>query len=971
MSSQGAQVLFTVITSRSPLTKSYHLEDNGQIASSGKTILYDGEAETKSISSLAEFNTFLNTLTPHQAITLGIFDPRPGAKTQIVTQEYYDSQTDRDGLATRSKQFFRYHPGPGLILYDIDDHWIQEFAPDLLCADIPSLVINELNLPYALVRPSSSSRVKPNARSFHVYTIVENAIHTEEMLKTDFARLVLKHHGFAVLTHATNRKPATLIRSLIDDNVGGPERLVYEAPPIAAPPLVVKPLQSYVVGQHHFRKHTPLSPVESYEYTEYVKHLRSAIEPLRIKRSDSILVNYLDHRVNLLAGSSPTPELIHKIRQEATTDFTAADRGFAVGQLEIHTDKLGPVTVTDILKTDIYARLKGFAPTYHNQTCADPFEPSYGTSPGRIGRGRAKIYTGENPCIHSFAHGSTTIALRIRAKDLTALLQRGQEESVDLHTLLYELWRITHFEDTERVRVRAEVIDFFPDKKTRAIARDMVKLAEKNELPIVSETTIHHPELANLKNPESDGVADLLTDTGNFIYSFRTKAFTKWTEEGWKRGVTTQVVEEEVKQTLELVADLYPKKATNIRSAKYLQDTMFHMRSTAKKGDDIRFDSDPMLLQAPNCTIDLREHKIREKRRSEYLTMTMGCDPVPGPTPTYNQFMSNIAGDNIEFYTDLEYCLAIALASRLGKHLIHFVGPTNSGKSVVMWLLTTLFSEYTGIPTTEFFVQKNNPPAEERLIAPVMGKRLAVCNELPELPINVSLLKRITGEDRVATRVLYQESEGYVCKNLSVVMAGNSRPKLLTADNAFANRLVLIEFDRVFVEPNGRAPDPLLNEFPAIMDIRARLQAELPHIFHRLLSIAFDCAEESFHVPVPFKQTMADLDTHDPLMRWAREAVHIIPQNGSYISNFCTYAEIRNHLDAYLSLKGEKRRIGDHQLQDFLRDMGALPVAHGDTIITPDGTTHCAGPQGVLWLNGIATRLRKNIRLNNVFAAPG
>lgn len=970
MAGRQEQALFSVLTSPDKLCKTFHQDpQSGEVITVGQTQLTDGEIETHGVSSLAEFNDILNALTHNQAITLGVFDPTVGAKARILSKERYASLADKSGVITRTREHIRFHPCPALMFYDIDTKWLSYAPPHVQALEsIPDFLINFLDLRHVLIRGSSSSRIK-DSTSAHIFTFINNGIYSPHLLEAQFRKLFIEGYGWIALSGSTVKPPSLLTRSLIDLAVKDPERIIYVAPPIITPPLIPRSLISCIEGDYAEQICNETPNLRDSEYNRVRETLKTAMGPTRIARTAEIYTSHMNAEVLRQCGVDPSPELAEKIRNQVARAFNTPDN-LAVGPHQIFTDRHGAHAVSDIIITDFHAKVRGLEFLFHEQTCADPFEPEYGGGPGRPGRSKAKIFTDDNPLINSFAHGEHTIQLRIYPDDLIAAVTRFKDElsPPQLHDFLYKLWRVTLFKDYERSQTKNQIIDSFETKQVKSAVKDVIKSAEQNTLPELTEAFAQYEGLSQVQ-PEPTFIAEyyaqLHQDKIIFVYPSH---WGRWTSNGWSFTKGPASISVEITEILRNLADFYPKMAVKIRSEQFLRETLKFLELYALNGQTVEFDKDPSVVQCANCIIDHRSKTIRAKTKKDFLHLRTPYDPIPGPTPVYDRFIASIASEDPALIADIEYCIARIFFPGLRKHILCIIGPTNSGKSVLLWILSQALGEYAISMDPEFFVKMNYQKSEERFFANIDKKKLALCHELPSShPIDEVRLKRATGNDLVAKRELYKEQVS-MTPHASFVLAGNFHPKLQKVDKAFSERLILIELENTFIDPNGRMPDIRLREYPAISDINEKLKREMPHILYKFIQLAFSYQDEVFHVPYDFKMTMADIDTNDPLMGWAKQCVEIVEQKSNAVNHYARAEEIRDSLKTWCVMNNVRSIPSDQTLWRFLTDQGAHHFREGDSIQEDGKIITCGNPQGAVWLDGKMVKPRKNIRLINVFA---
>ena len=144
------------------------------------------------------------------------------------------------------------------------------------------------------------------------------------------------------------------------------------------------------------------------------------------------------------------------------------------------------------------------------------------------------------------------------------------------------------------------------------------------------------------------------------------------------------------------------------------------------------------------------------------------------------------------------YCLA---GQRKEQIIIFITGPGANGKSVLINTISKIFGEYAGIINAKALISSNmgSIPSD---IANLYGKRLVTLSEFPEdAPLNTTLLKSITGGDKLSARHLYQGWFEFY-PEFVVICAMNKIPDIKEDDIAFYRRLKIIELNEFFKKRN-------------------------------------------------------------------------------------------------------------------------------------------------------------------------
>ena len=237
----------TVLTHGSFIGKRFQIKDGALLKTSQPTF-YEGTAQSVDAPDVDALANLLTSLTPSDVLTLGrMKDGKTSAR--VVTGD----KVNGDVIA-RSLAHFEHSTGEGWLLLDHD----TKDMPDHVRARVEALgggvaairrIWPELAEADLMVRPSSSGGVyidggnPATATGFHMFVRVADVSQSTHILKTLLAR------GWeeGLSWHTVGKSGALLERSIVDAAVGGPERLVFTAPPElgdgvrrAAPEIVIQ-----------------------------------------------------------------------------------------------------------------------------------------------------------------------------------------------------------------------------------------------------------------------------------------------------------------------------------------------------------------------------------------------------------------------------------------------------------------------------------------------------------------------------------------------------------------------------------------------------------------------------------------------------------------------------------------------------------------------------------------------------------
>lgn len=159
-------------------------------------------------------SAWLQNVRADQCLCLG----SPAAVSgRICTADEYNGELDP---IPRTSGFFKFQTNESAwMLIDIDG--VDEHAVEILYTQLPSL--RECG---HIIKPSSNPN--PDTHSWHIYIPVIDGSDIPTFMKRLSKYLWLAGQGRVVISKSGNQ----LLRSIIDDSVGSPERIIYEAQPV-------------------------------------------------------------------------------------------------------------------------------------------------------------------------------------------------------------------------------------------------------------------------------------------------------------------------------------------------------------------------------------------------------------------------------------------------------------------------------------------------------------------------------------------------------------------------------------------------------------------------------------------------------------------------------------------------------------------------------------------------------------------
>ena len=239
----------------------------------------------------------------------------------------------------------------------------------------------------------------------------------------------------------------------------------------------------------------------------------------------------------------------------------------------------------------------------------------------------------------------------------------------------------------------------------------------------------------------------------------------------------------------------------------------------------VDLDSDPMLLNCLNGTVDLRTGELLEHNKSHLITKIaqVGYDPNP-QCPTWSSFLNKIMNENQNLISYLQrmvgYCLT-GLTKEQCMFIFHGTGA--NGKSTFIETIRTMLGDYS--KQTDFNTFKKQKFDRIRNdIARMKGARFVSAVETGmEDHLDEVLIKQLTGEDMIAARFMYREFFEFM-NTAKIIVAANYKPNITGTDYVIWRRIKLVTFQVTIPErqQDHSLMDKLMDELSWILTLAVK-----------------------------------------------------------------------------------------------------------------------------------------------------
>jgi len=252
------------------------------------------------------------------------------------------------------------------------------------------------------------------------------------------------------------------------------------------------------------------------------------------------------------------------------------------------------------------------------------------------------------------------------------------------------------------------------------------------------------------------------------------------------------------------------------------------------------WDKDPLVVNTPDSTYNLRTGKRHANRRADLITRSTSTAASLEDCPVWRAFLLRIMGgpivppvaadldaayadpanaDAVEMVAFLQRAAGYALTGDTSEQCMFIAyGTGSNGKGVFLNTLKAILGTYAQGAQVATFVDRKAGGIPNDLAA-LAGARFVLCSEPNEgAPLDEGLIKTVTGQDTVTARFLNREFFDFI-PQFKLWMMTNHKPPIKGTDNGIWRRLRLVPFTVTIAddEKDGELPNKLKAEYPAIL----------------------------------------------------------------------------------------------------------------------------------------------------------
>jgi putative DNA primase/helicase len=232
------------------------------------------------------------------------------------------------------------------------------------------------------------------------------------------------------------------------------------------------------------------------------------------------------------------------------------------------------------------------------------------------------------------------------------------------------------------------------------------------------------------------------------------------------------------------------------------------------------FDANHWLLNTPGGTLNLKTGELENHSRRHLITKITPVNYTPrAKCPTWDAFLYRVMGGNQNLVDFLQRAIGYTLTGDTKEQCFFFLWGTGAnGKSTFLETIRELMGDYGQQTDFSTFLKKQDAVRND--VARLQGARYVSGVEAGAgQQLQETLIKRLTGQDKITTRYLYQEFFEYQ-PTFKIFLGANHRPVIKGTDHAIWRRIHLIPFTVTIPpkEQDGDLRDKLRLELSGILN---------------------------------------------------------------------------------------------------------------------------------------------------------
>lgn len=267
----------------------------------------------------------------------------------------------------------------------------------------------------------------------------------------------------------------------------------------------------------------------------------------------------------------------------------------------------------------------------------------------------------------------------------------------------------------------------------------------------------------------------------------------------------------------------YASRLMNYRD----RNTMVNDAKDLNFFENTELDKDDLILNLKNCVLDLSGDTPKILEHNADLLLSKCCNASYDPNATcelWEKTINEIMEGSAEKIKYLQKILGLCLTGITAEEELYFFygASTRNGKSTICETVLSILNDYGATISPETLAVKANKDSRTASpdIAKLAGIRLVIASEPPKKMIfDTSLVKTLTGRDRVTARFLHQNEFCFTPK-FKLLINTNYLPTITDQTVFKSGRIRVVSFNKHFgeYEQNKKLKDELRKEANGILN---------------------------------------------------------------------------------------------------------------------------------------------------------
>ena len=279
---------------------------------------------------------------------------------------------------------------------------------------------------------------------------------------------------------------------------------------------------------------------------------------------------------------------------------------------------------------------------------------------------------------------------------------------------------------------------------------------------------------------------------------------TKLTEELSKIKPSDKIYDETYK--------LYKSCHKTVGSAQCVRSIIEFLQATyADETLRKKLDSNNNLLAFTDKLFDFEKKCVRNIEMNDFISITTGYKYPTKSNPTIRKEIKDLIYSVFENEAMAKYWLervSMAIHTNKFENFYFDAGSGRNGKGLLFGLVLSSMGDYVLNADSEFLTTRIESSKPNPILAKARGKRFLMVTEPStqdnnkELTLNVDLIKKLSGLDKIGARDLFEKLKQVVeyTPQFTCFLQCNTKPQLCKLEEAVKQRLQILDYPFTFVE---------------------------------------------------------------------------------------------------------------------------------------------------------------------------